>query len=414
MFSRNLIALLVTATLLLGCGRKEPPKPPPSKIPAPINNLTVQQRGQEILLRMSFPTITIGGLPIENVETIEIWEMKRIIPTFLDLESDVDETEDAPEGDTATEEVAVEEAEPIPEEEEDATEEEAAGLFRLPEDALEEELEESKEAMIQADPREFAGAATLRWTLRGTELDSAVFGDQILVRIPVEEIPEGESAEETVLVLASRSLAGGRLVSPFSNLVKLLPREPPTAPSSLAVEAQPRGIEVSWEGGDGRKGYRIYRRLANVRDYGLPLFSASVDAERYLDASALFDQRYIYTVTSVSSTEPVVESAIAAEQEVHYQDRFPPTSPRDPVVLPESGRIRLLWEPSPEEDVKGYEIYRQGPEGEYERITPELVLGSEYLDRNLPGGLTYRYFIVAVDATGNQSEASEVIEARVP
>lgn len=409
MYSRNLTALLVTVVLLaVACGRKEPPKPPPSKIPAPIIDLTVQQRGQEILLRMSFPTITIGGLPIENVEAIEIWEMKRIVPTFLEAASEIDEIEGTTEGETPAQ------AEAIAEEEEDVVEEESAGLFRLPDEVIEAGLQETKEAMIQADPREFAGAAALRWTLRGTELDAAVIGDQILVRIPVAEDPEDESAEEAVFVFASRSLAGARLVSPFSNLVKLLPREPPTAPSSLVAEAQPRGIEVRWEGGDGRKGYNIYRRLANVRDYGLPLSFASVDTKSYLDTSALFDQRYIYTVTSVSSTAPVVESAIVAEQEVNYQDRFPPTSPGNPVALPESGRIRLLWDPAPEEDVKGYEIYRQGPEGEYERITPELVIGSEYLDRNLPGGLTYRYFIVAVDGAGNQSEASEVIETRVP
>ena len=68
MSSRSLAIVLLLVVLAPACGRKEPPKPPPSRIPAPINDLSIQQRGQEILLTMTYPSVTLGGLPIEDLE----------------------------------------------------------------------------------------------------------------------------------------------------------------------------------------------------------------------------------------------------------------------------------------------------------------------------------------------------------
>ncbi len=222
------------------------------------------------------------------------------------------------------------------------------------------------------------------------------------------------SDEEEILVFGARSLADKKLVSPFSNLVKLYPRTPPAAPSNLKVEATPNGVQVDWEVIEDAIGYRVYRRNAKVRDYSEPLYKAREDLGSYLDRSALFGDRYIYTVTSVGNLEPIVESAVAAEHEVDYKDRFPPAIPTDVVALPETGRVRLLWQPSSSPDTQGYWIYRQDPTESFRAINSELVVGSEYLDRELASGLTYRYYILAVDGDGNLSAASEEIEVRVP
>jgi fibronectin type 3 domain-containing protein len=117
-------------------------------------------------------------------------------------------------------------------------------------------------------------------------------------------------------------------------------------------------------------------------------------------------------VTSVANERPLIESAVTAEHEVDYQDRFAPVPPHDLVALPEPGRVRLLWDAA--DDASEYRIYRQDPVGEFRLITLEPVVGSEYLDRELERGQTYRYFVVAVDSAQNQSEASDQVEARVP
>jgi predicted small lipoprotein YifL len=403
MCSRKLTLWLLVAILIPACGRKEPPQPPPSKTPAPLNDLQIQQRGPEILLQMSYPSITLSGLPIEDLEAIEIWKTIRIVPSFAETEIEL------PGAEIAGEDTQVE-APPEPEE----PAEPEASLFSLPGATAAATPEESKEDLIMVEQADFAAGAELAWTLRGAALDSAVVGDKLFIRLPLEEtIPPTD--EDAVLVLAARSLASQGKPSPFSNLVKLAPRTPPAPPTDLVVEPTPQGIEIEWKTGEGEIGYRIYRRNANVRDFDEPIASPRMGESSHLDSTAEFGKRYIYTVTSVVSEEPLVESGIAAEHEVNYKDLFPPEAPRDVVALPETGRVRLLWKPSVSEDTEGYWIYRQDPgESSYRAINVELVVGSEYLDRDLIQGQVYRYYILAVDGKENQSEPSEEIEVRVP
>lgn len=405
MFSRKLAALMLISLLLPACGRKEPPQPPPSKTPAPINDLKIQQRGREILLQMTYPSVTLGGLPIEELQAIEIWKMDRILSPFIEpeaLEQEVS-AEDA--------EIAVDDLEEPAEPAEPAEPE--ASLFSLPGTVGDDAAEESKESLVSVGQQDFAAVAELAWTIRGAELDAAVVGDKLVIRLPIDESLV-ESSEETVIVLGSRALASQGRPSPFSNLVKLLPRTPPAAPVDLVVESTPRGVQVEWQAAADEIGYRVYRRNANVRDFGEPLASPKAATTTHLDTTAEFGRRYIYTVTSVASEKPLVESAVAAEHEVHYQDRFPPAIPLDVVALPETGRVRLLWKPSTSEDTEGYWIYRLDPGDSYRAINSELVVGSEYLDRDVIQGQTYSYYLLAVDGKGNQSEPSEEIEVRVP
>jgi predicted small lipoprotein YifL len=402
MFSRRLAAAILLTLVLPACGRKEPPQPPPSKTPAPINDLTIQQRGREILLQMTYPSVTLGGLPIEELQAIEIWKMDRILSPFVEPE-------------VVAEEIAAEDEEEAVDELEEPVEpaEPESSLFSLPGTVGQDAGEKSKESLVVVGQQDFAAAAQLAWTIRGADLDAAVVGDKLIVRLPIDETLL-ESTEETVMVLGSRALASQGRPSPFSNLVKLLPRTPPAAPEDLVVESTPQGVQVEWQAAADEIGYRVYRRNANVRDFGEPLASPKAATTTHLDTTAEFGRRYIYTVTSVVSEKPLVESAVAAEHEVHYQDRFPPAIPLDVVALPETGRVRLLWQPSTSEDTEGYWIYRLDPGGSFQAINSELVVGSEYLDRDVIQGQTYRYYLLAVDANGNQSEPSKEIEVRVP
>lgn len=396
MFSRRLTALVIGVILIVGCGRKGPPQPPPSKIPAPADDLSIQQRGEEILLQMTYPNVTLGGLPIDEVEAIEIYQLSRIIGGLGEME----------------EEDPVEEADEDAEVEPEAEEEAETGLFALPAAVTDTVIEESKESLVSVSGKDFAALADLAWSLKGSELDAAVLGDKLVFRIPLES--PAERTEEEILIFGARTLAKGRQPSGFSNLVKLLPRTPPGPPADFTVEATPLGVQLDWEPGGDEVGFRVYRRQAKVREYGDPLATISKETLGYLDRTAEFGQRYIYTVTSLGLRNPIIESAIATEHEVDYRDRFPPNPPRELVALAEPGRVRLLWEASTSEDTQGYWIYRQDPGAGFHAINSELVLGSEYLDSEVASGSTYRYYILAVDSRDNQSEASEEIEVRVP
>ena len=388
---------LLTGPLWVACGRKEPPRPPASKVPAKIIDLTVQQRGMEFLLTMSYPSTTMGGLALSEIEAVEIWEVVRYVSPLVG-EEEISEEAEAP---------IAEEAAPVEEPEEEPEEQPQPGLFQLPTDMP---AEDQMVDLVAVNPRDFRQSAQLRWTLRDAELTSAVHGGQLLVRLPIDEIPE----QEEVRVFAATTLAGPRLVSQFSNLVKIGLREPPEPPTSISVTSTASGVELDWEVESTGLEYNVYRRDAKVKEYGPPLATVPTEAQTYTDRSAAFGNRYIYTITTVSMAKPLVESRIVSEHEVNFEDRFPPSPPENIVALAEEGRVRLLWELSPESDVAGYRVFRQAPGEEFRAITPELVIGSELLDRDVVTGTTYVYFVTAVDGANNQSEASKATTAQVP
>ncbi len=70
------------------------------------------------------------------------------------------------------------------------------------------------------------------------------------------------------------------------------------------------------------------------------------------------------------------------------------------------GEVRLKW-PRAAGAVAGYDVYRAEENGEIRIV--EAVKGSQFVDRRVLGGLTYRYFVRAFDASGRMSRPSEAV-----
>lgn len=268
---------------------------------------------------------------------------------------------------------------------------------------------EDPEAPPRVEGRELEARGEKLVTLRGAELESATDGGEIVTRVPVETAAEPDRLH----VFGVRTVAAEGEGSELSNPVSLVPRRPPAPPGELGVEPGPEGIRVSWEPPAVEvEGFHVYRRRAFERSYGEPL--AFVDTERrsFLDESARFGDRYIYTVTAVASQQPRRESSFGGEREIQFEDRFPPAPPVELLTLPETGEVRLVWKPSPSPDVAGYLVYRADPEGEFRRLQETPVSDLEMRDTGLLGDLVYRYRVTAIDRNGNESAPSDTVEAR--
>jgi fibronectin type 3 domain-containing protein len=227
--------------------------------------------------------------------------------------------------------------------------------------------------------------------------------------VPLPAVPaEGKQ----VHVYGVRTVAVEGEASGWSNLVRLVPQAPPPALTALDVQPRAGGIEISWSGVDGAAGYRVYRRQAESRTWGEPLVTLPAEARSHLDSTARYGERYIYTVTTMASHEPLVEGAFAATSEVDYEDRFAPAPPEDLVVLPDTGGANLVWKPSPDADAVGYVVYRQDPDAEFRRLVEEPVRELKFADDGLGAGLLYRYRVTAVDAAGNEGPPTPDAEAR--
>ena len=159
----------------------------------------------------------------------------------------------------------------------------------------------------------------------------------------------------------------------------------------------------------------MYRRGSQERAYGAPVqLVPGVDQRSWLDTTARFGQSYIYAVTAIIQPNPLIESAITSEHEVRYTDRFAPPVPADLVALAEPGRVRVVWRASEAEDFAGYHVDRREEDGDFRRVTEQLLPTPEYLDTGVASGQPYWYRVTAVDQSGNESAPSPEVRAAVP
>ncbi len=348
------LATLMLAGIVIaasGCGKKGDPLPPLRSIPLTTNDLEVRQQGRQILLDMAYPSTTMSGLTLGGIDAVELLELVKPVPPPV---------------------AGSEEPLPLP----------------------------------SAEAREVEAGARALLTLRGSELTAAVVGDRIQIRLPLaESLP----AEPLANIFAVRTIKGAE-TSAVSNRVTLVPIEPPPPPRNLTAQPTADGIELTWKADDDTDGFDVFRRNAQIRGYGEPIRRVDGAQRSYLDASARFDERYIYTVRTVAGVEPLIRSDEAGEREIDYEDHFAPPLPENIVALAERAAVRLRWEPSTADDVAGYVIYRREPGRDFSQLTGTPIARTEYLDRGLSSGLTYAYRLRVIDHKGNESELSRPVE----
>ncbi len=355
------LLLASVPALLVGCGKKGDPLPPLREIPLTTNDLEVRQQGRLILLDMAYPATTMSGMTLGGVDAVELLELVKPVPP-------------------AVPPVVGDEGETQP-----------------------------PAALPSAEAREIEAGARTLLALRGAELATAVVGDRIQFRLPLSDpLP----AEPMANIFAVRTVKGEE-ISAISNRVTLVPIEPPPAPRDLQVRPTASGIELAWQAHGDASGFDVFRRDAQVRGYGEPIERIDGDQRSYLDESARFDKRYIYTVRTVAGVAPLIHSDEAGEREIEYEDRFAPPLPKNLVALAERAAVRLRWEPSTADDVAVYVIYRREPGRDFHRLGDQPATDSEFLDRGLASGLTYAYRLQAIDHDGNESALSMPVETTV-
>ncbi len=430
-------ALAVGAMTLLfagACGKKGDPQPPPSKRPAPAEDLVVEQRGEDLVLRFSYPTTTLGGLALPGVEAIEVWRLAKITlrddrgePLVLKLK------EEPEEGSETVEEGAQWPADLLPEDLQRLTPVGSLAVLLVP---------RPEPPLPKIDRREFEASAEPWMRLAGEDLQTVVVGDRIVITVPISEaiagLPEDPLADAALaqgLEVADLDLDPEKIEklptvglgiktfstdgrdSPLNAPVVAVPATAPPAPIEFEVEPSDDGVILYWQPPEGLElfdGFNLYRRPASVRTYVEPLLGLLPAGTQVKDKTAVYGERYIYTLTTVARRKPLLESRISTEHEVDYQDRFPPPVPRRLVALNETGRVRLLWQAVESTDLAGYLIYRRLLDEEEARpLEDDPTAEPEYIDTSGVPGRTYVYEIRSVDLLGNVSEASQAVEVRV-
>jgi hypothetical protein len=387
-------AAALAAFSALACGKEGPPTPPLRAVPAPTKDLAVRQRGTHALLSFTYPQTTPGGAALNGVTKVEVYEAV-LQPPAPPKTPPGKGKPGAPAGATAGAKAAA-----------------PPGATAAPAPPP------SPPAPQPLDPRQYASLGKVRLTLTSKDLGAATLGNQLLVDLPLPEpLPAATAANVPARDYAVRTFGPKGDRSELSNQALLAPKTPPAPPDAVTVAPQADGIVVEWKAVPDSGGYAVYRRAATERFSSKPIALVKQPETRYLDQSARFGQSYIYSVTAVDAGQPQVESAIRAEQEIHYVDRYPPPVPEELVVVAEAGRARLVWRPSVASDLAGYIVYRRaatGARAEWARLTPQPITATTWVDTTVASGRSYDYRVTAIDQTGNESAPSVEAHVAVP
>jgi hypothetical protein len=86
---------------------------------------------------------------------------------------------------------------------------------------------------------------------------------------------------------------------------------------------------------------------------------------------------------------------------------FSPSAPENPHF------VTISWNPS-KSPVVGYNVYREYQYSGAERLTPQILTQTQYVDGTAQAGRTYEYYVTSVDSRGLESKPSEKITVSVP
>ncbi|MEW6674993.1 MAG: hypothetical protein AB1348_03085 [Nitrospirota bacterium] len=201
--------------------------------------------------------------------------------------------------------------------------------------------------------------------------------------------------------IASYNSAGvsSDLSSPISSTTKALPHVPR---GLLANSREVKQVTLMWEPNLEKdiKLYNLYRAVSGDKDFEK---IASVKSKTvYVDTGLKDGTEYSYTIEAVDEDGLISELS----PPVTAVTKPLPMKPTGLRVSDKDGKKMVQWDPSPEKDVKQYNVYKKGFLGISQKIAT-VQSNSWVIDEVKKGKL--EVFVTALDETGLESEGSELI-----
>jgi hypothetical protein len=228
-----------------------------------------------------------------------------------------------------------------------------------------------------------------------------------------------------------------------SNLATLRVYPAPLAIADLKTGFNRSSVDLAWTApkktpvGDTPPiaSYHIYRgEAAGANEPGATVANTDLkvkaplikigetDKVAYSDTEAILNTPYVYSVRSVVQySGGSIESSDSNFAVITPRDLFPPAAPQGLLIVqvPAEGdtpaHLELSWAISPEPDIAGYYVYRSdSPDTRGARQNQDLLITPAFRDISVEPGKRYFYSVTAVDRSGNESPASEILPADVP
>lgn len=182
----------------------------------------------------------------------------------------------------------------------------------------------------------------------------------------------------------------------------------PSPPTDVAVVAGDGMVTLNWTSNteDDLAGYAVYS-ATDPNEYFLLLVDGLTESSLIHDKLTNGTTYYYLVVAFDHAGQDSNTSAMASATPV---TDVPPETPEGIEATASDGAVTLTWPGSSEEDFSSYDLFRAIASGDFELHAKGLTT-SVFTDNNVANGTEYRYYIVAIDATGNTSAPSSTVAA---
>ncbi|MGA2339774.1 MAG: fibronectin type III domain-containing protein [Terracidiphilus sp.] len=358
----ELIALLVAASALAGCGMPGAPLPPSLNLPIPVNDLSAVRTGSQVALSWTMPTKTTDKVLLKGNITVRVCRNETsVAPCSVAAALQLAPGADATFTDTLPAPLA-------------SSQPRALTYF------VELVNRKSRSAGLSNGAVVLAGEAPLAIESLTAEMSK----EGVLLRwapAPAESSPVAVRLVRRLLTAPAKKSDQSPLAQPAEPLVQTLLVEP-SARSDRTLDTNIRFGET-YE-------YRA-QRVARV---------------------------------TVGGSTLELAGPLSLPLRIDAVNVFPPSAPKGLAAVATAGEngsgpaIDLSWLPGAEPNLSGYSVYRRdsaATDSNWQRISPaQPVVGPGYHDPNVQPGHTYAYSVTAIDQDGRESARSVEASDTVP
>ena len=417
---RVLFLLLVCVGLLAACGKKGPPLPPLSRVPASPANPQAARFGDDVYVWFTVPSANVSGQSPADVAAIELYAVTSVIPPGgPDITDAAEKIGTYPVYLPVPPPPATPDGAPVPSF--PTPPGFAQGVVAVVRETLTPELR----AATRLPPR--PGPSPLPLPDDIEPLSGPVVGPAALALkrhyflvavaprgrastpTAVLSVPVGDASDppadlrieytEAGMTLAWQASSNAHVAPAAAADPALLPAKPlmpPPSPTGYHVIEVPKTAPASPDPYTLALPTTVTTQPLGTTTFAIP------GAVRYGEERC-FAVRPVDVVTGT-----VTVGRASAPACVTPVDTFPPAPPKQLAAIAGVGVINLIWEPNSEADLAGYIVLRgTAPGGTLQALTPSPIRETTYRDQTATPGVLYVYAVVAVDNASPQNVSGQ-------